>query len=415
VNLATNKSTVVHGWARPGFEAVVEEFQRNFSERGDSGAAFAAVVDGKAAIDLWGGYADRSAAQPWSSDTLAGIFSGSKGLVATCLLVLIDRGALDLDAPVCSYWPDFAAAGKEGILVRHLVSHQAGLPGLTTPATAEAATDSLQMARLLAAQPPLYPAGTGLHYHALTFGWLCGELVRRIDGRSVGRFFQEEVAQPLCLDAWIGLPAEHENRVSVLERGRGFGVQGRDLAATQERDQVAWSIWANPPRFTTDPLPANTRMWHAAEIPATNAIASARSLARLYGCLARGGEIDGVRLLSPSTVELGSTCLGCGVEPYLEEEVVFGVGFQLQTSRGYLGPEEEAYGHTGTGGSIHAAWPRLKTGFSYTMNVLQDGGDGLDPRVEALTRALHEALELKSARQDPVTPKGLPGAESAAE
>lgn len=379
------------GFVLPGFEGVAEEFQRNLLERGDAGAAFAAFVDGNPVVDLWGGLASPEPVRSWRRDTLAGIFSGTKGLVATCLLLLIECGELDLEAPVCEYWPEFAAHGKEGILVRHVVSHQAGLPGLTTPVTPQEATDDIRMAKLLADQPAICPPGTRLYYHAMTFGWLCGELIRRVDGRSVGRLFREEVAEPLGLDAWIGLPAEHDGRVAVLERGSGFGSQQRDQRATRQRDPVAWSIWANPPRFSTDALPANSRRWRGAEIPASNGIATARSMARLYACLARGGELDGVRLLSPGTIRLGSTCLGRAVEPYLEKPVAFGVGFELQTESMPFGPAAVAYGHPGAGGSVHGAWPKSKAAFSYITSSLRESC-GTDPRSAALTSQFHKAL-----------------------
>jgi CubicO group peptidase (beta-lactamase class C family) len=388
-------------WAVPagglvllGYEAVAEQFRLSFEQQGEHGAAFAAVVDGRLAVDLWGGCADRERGQPWRHDTLVGLFSGTKGLVATCLLLLVERGALDPERPVHAYWPEFAARGKEGILVRHLVSHHAGLPGLTTRVTPREATDDVRMARLLADQPAICPPGSRLYYHAMTFGWLCGELVRRVDGRSVGRFFADEVAGPLGLDAWIGLPAEHDARVAVLERGAGFGTQRRDGAAAHGGDRLAWSIWANPPRFATDPIPANLRYWRAAEVPGSNGTASARSLARLYGCLACGGMIDGVRLLQPQTIERGATCLARGVEPYVEETMAFGIGFQLQTEAARFGPAGVAFGHTGTGGSVHGAWPSSRVGFSYVTNTLREAG-GADPRAVALLDALHDAVPSK--------------------
>lgn len=385
----------------PGFEAVAEEFERNLLERGDIGAAFVAFTDGRPVVDLWGGLADRDLGRPWLRDTLAGIFSGTKGLVATCLLLLIERGALDLEAPVCSYWPAFAAQGKETILVRHLVSHQAGLPGLETPVTVAEATDDVRMARLLAAQKAICPPGTRLYYHALTFGWLCGELVRRVDGRSVGRFFRDEIARPLGLDAWIGLPAEHEGRVARLQPGRGFGTQGRD-GYGREGDGVAWSIWSNPPRFSTDPLPANTRLWRSAEVPASNAVASASAVARLYGCLARGGAIGGHRLVSAELLDLARTRIGRGVEPHLEKPMAFGIGFELQTEEKPFGPPPDGFGHSGAGGSMHGAWPHLRTGFSYITNTLRESD--ADTRSEALLNALHDGLTASGAASPP---KGL--------
>ncbi len=386
--MTTEPDGQIHGLVSPGYEAVAEQFRINFRERGDRGAAFAAVVDGEIVIDIWAGWADQIKRSPWCSDTIAGIFSGTKGFVATCLLLLLERGQLDLDRPVCDYWPEFAAHGKEAVLVRHVVSHQAGLPGLTTPITVDEATDGLRMARLLADQPPICEPGTRLYYHALTFGWLCGELIRRVDGRSVGRMFAEDVARPLGLDAWIGLPLEQEPRVAVIERGPGFAAHAQ---GTAELDPVAWSIWENPPRFTSDPMPINTRSWRAAEIPAGNGIASARAAALLYGCLARGGDMGGVRILRPQTIEQGIRCLARGVEPYLQQTLAYGVGFQLQTDAGPFGNAAIAFGHDGAGGSMHGAWPELRTGFSYVTNTLLRS-EGRDPRAVALLAALHDCI-----------------------
>ncbi|MBZ9676306.1 serine hydrolase domain-containing protein [Mesorhizobium sp. ES1-1] len=378
----------IHGFVAPGYEAVADEFRTNFTERGDHGAGFAAVVDGRTVVDLWGGWADSGSRRPWREDTIAGIFSGTKGFVATCLLLLIERGQLQLDSPVGAYWPEFAARGKERILVRHLVSHQACLPGLATPVSVEEATDDVRMARLLADQSPVREPGTILYYHALTFGWLCGELIRRIDGRSVGRLFAEDVARPLGLDAWIGLPPEQEPRVAVLERGENYGAKRSDL----DTDRVAWSIWDNPPRSRPYPLPLNSRSWRAAEVPGGNGIASARAAARLYGCLARGGELEGTRILRPETIALGYTCLARGVEPYLEQELAYGVGFGLQTREALFGSVPVGFGHDGAGGSLHGAWPTLKTGFSYVTNTLRQF-EGHDPRSGSLLAALSACVQ----------------------
>jgi CubicO group peptidase (beta-lactamase class C family) len=382
----------------PGYERVAEAFVQNLQDRGDRGAAFAAYVDGRLVVDVWGGVARRDPPQPWRRDSLACIFSGSKGLVATCLLLMLERGLLDLDEPVARYWPEFGQHGKGDITVRHLASHQAGLPGVTTPVTLEHAVDGRLMARLLAAQPALHPPGDRLYYHAITFGWLCGELIRRVDGRSLGRVFRDEVARPLGLDAWIGLPVEHDGRVVEAMRGAGFGEQPRDRHTTPERESVAWSIWANPPRFATDALPANMRSWRAAEVPASNAIATARALARLYGCLAIGGSLDGVRLLAPETIELGTTCIVRAFEPFLDIPVGYGVGFALQTEMARFGPEPVAFGHPGAGGSVHGAWPARRTGFSYITADLRELGTS-DTRAAALMTALHEAVPSPAAER----------------
>jgi CubicO group peptidase (beta-lactamase class C family) len=390
-------SALVKGFTAPGYEVVAVAFERNFADQLEAGAAFAAYVDGKPVVDLWGGVADRDRGVAWRQETLVPIFSGSKGLVAICLLLLLERGWLDLSAPVCRYWPEFAARGKERILVRDVVSHRAGLPGLTTPVSVEEATDDVRMARLLAAQAPIAAPDVGPRYHALTFGWLCGELVRRADGRSVGRFLREEIAEPLGLDVWIGLPERHESRVAMIEqRDR---PTDETLVVGPEVDPVAWSIWSNPPRFSADGLAANLRVWRAAEVPASNAVANARSLARLYGCLACGGEVGGMRLVGSATIEEGRRCLSRGEDPFLGE-IAFATGFQVQTAEMALGPEPDAYGHSGAGGSIHGAWPGLRTGFSYTPNLLADIG-ATDGRSARILTALHAAIgERESAGQE---------------
>jgi CubicO group peptidase (beta-lactamase class C family) len=385
----------VHGEAAPGLDVVVEEFRRNLRERDELGAAFAAVVDGRVVVDIWGGVANRQTAAPWRSDTIVPVFSGTKGLVSTCLLILLERGQVQLDAPVCEYWPEFAEHDKDKILVRHIVSHQAGMPGVTTPVTVLEATDHQYMARLLADQSPITPPGMFHAYHALTMGWLCGELVRRVDGRSVGRFFAEEVAQRLRLDAWIGLPEEFEPRVARLARRPDFAAPGTGSA---EDDPLGWSIWANPPRYLGDELAANMRAWHAAEVPAASGIADARSMARLYGCLARGGTLDGVGLLAPDTLVAATTRLASGRDPYMGTEVAYSAGFQIQSDDMPFGVPRDAFGYGGVGGSLHGCWPSLKTGFSYAMNLLAPVGP-TDSRATAVLNALHEALTATNVAQ----------------
>ncbi len=224
----------------PGFELVAEEFERNFGERGEHGAAFAAVADGELVVDLWGGTADQTRGAPWREDTVCLVFSGAKGLVATCLLLLIERGKLELDAPLSRYWPQF---GNERVLVRHAVSHTAGLPGIRAPVALLDLLDYERMTSLLEAEEPYWEPGTRLAYHALTFGWLCGELVRRIDGRTVGTFFAGEVAGPLGLELWLGLPDEVEPRVARLRRAPDYRPSWGD-----EADPLVETVYENPGR-----------------------------------------------------------------------------------------------------------------------------------------------------------------------
>jgi CubicO group peptidase (beta-lactamase class C family) len=371
----------------PGFEPVLEEFRRGFDERGEHGAAFAATLDGCSVVDLWGGDADSLDGAPWREETMTLVFSGTKGLVATCLLMLLERGALDLDAPVARYWPAFAAAGKDAVLVRHVVSHTAGLPGLRGGFTPADLLDPARVMDELAAMAPFWPPGERLAYHALTYGWLCDQLIRRTDGRSAGRFFAEEVAGPLGLELWIGLPPDEEHRVARLRPAPSYGPTAvgdvvPDMLRALYGDILDGAVAWNDPAF------------HVVEIPAANAIGTARSIARLYACLACGGALDGLRLLSEQTVRTGWRELSRAPCAVTHRPYAFGVGFELQTELGTFGPVDVAFGHTGSGGSSHGAWPEQRVSFSYAMNELRSESD--DGRARRLLAALHEAVGRRS-------------------
>jgi CubicO group peptidase (beta-lactamase class C family) len=379
--------THIEGYVAPGFDRIADAFAKNFEDGCDVGAAFAAYRDGEALVDLWGGYADRAGGRPWRRDTLQLIFSGTKGLTAVCILMLIDRGALMLDDAVCKHWPEF---GKPNILVRDIVSHTARLPGITAPVSAAELADDIHMAQLLARQAQFDDPRAAFIYHPLTFGWLCGELLRRIDGRSLGKFFSDEVAIPLALDFWIGLPAEREQDVATLEMAENWGTNTRFFEppiAGAEDDELLRAIWRNPPILARDAFPWNSREYHASELPAANGVGAARSVARLYSLLAAGGA----PLMRAETLRLGRTELHAGYDAMLQTQRRHGVGFQLQTDQRLLGFPEDAFGHTGAGGSAHGAWPEQKIGFSYVMNLLRDEPER-DPRAKRLLDALADAL-----------------------
>ena len=385
------KARHVAGTVSPGFEVVQEAFEDNFADRGEVGAAFAATLNGTMVVDLWGGVADSSTGRMWAADTAGVIFSGTKALVGLCLLMLADRGVLDLHGRVSDYWPEFAAHGKEDVRVIDLASHRARLPGLRERVTEDDFTDDVRLAALLAAQPQEADPRGGNVYHAFTFGWLCGEVVRRVDGRSVGEFFAQEVARPLGLDTWIGLPSELEDRVARLEHASNWGAGAMWDPAALARDELLERVWHNPPDLAPAHMPWNRTDWHQAEIPAAGAISTARSLARLYGCLAAGGQDNGIQLLSEDTLRVGRTVVTRRVDPLLDEPGAFGVGFELQTHLNVFGPPADAFGHTGAGGSVHCAWPSSGIGLSYVMNEMRDDMP-VDPRGKALVAALHAAI-----------------------
>jgi CubicO group peptidase (beta-lactamase class C family) len=357
----------------PGFERVAEEFERT---RGEGCAAFAAAVDGELVVDLTGGLDD---------DALLFVFSGTKGFVAVCMLLLLERGALELDAPVSRYWPGF----HEGVLVRHVVSHTAGLPGLRRGVHAAELLDGRALAAELVAEPLFWAPGERLAYHALTYGVFCDELIRRVDGRSTGRFFAEEVAAPLELELWIGLPPEQEPRFAPLSRAERYqptylGVEPEPLM------EVLYGT-------VQKEFPWNDPAFHRAEIPSVNAIGAPRSIARLYASLDR--------ILSEETIRFGRTELSRGRCAITRRPYAFGVGFELQTELGRLGPAEDAFGHTGSGGSSHGAWPGERVGFSYAMTELRlEAADDRAPRVLG---ALHQALRERSSVDQKSSPVSM--------
>jgi CubicO group peptidase (beta-lactamase class C family) len=390
---AMSKGVTIEGFVAPGFERVAEAFQRNFTKDEELGAAFAAVRNGEPVVDIWGGLADLKTHTPWAKGTLQLIFSGSKGLLATMILMLIDRGLVALDAPVSRYWPEF---GKDEIRIRHVVSHTARLPGNGAPLSIADLTDSVGMAERLAAQLPSADPRAGLCYHALNFGWLCGEIIRRVSGRSPGRFLAQEIAGPLSLDLWIGLPEALEARVSTLYLASNWGSAPFFDPTLWARDPFVESIWGNPPlwgdpvRWSPETFPWNGRAFHGAEIPGADAIGAARSIAAFYGALAMGGA----PLLSPRTLELGRRTVADGLDEVHGNRLRTGVGFQLQTELRALGPPDDAFGHTGAGGSSHGAWPTHRVGFSYAMNLMQDPTSG-DQRALRLLTALHKSVETR--------------------
>ncbi len=379
-------SDTIGGTVAPGLEAVREAFAQNFADGLETGAAFSAWRGDEKLVDLWGGLADRSSGQPWSEDSLQLIYSGSKGLTAICMLMLIDRGLIALDAPVARHWPAF---GKPEIRVRDILSHTARLPGVEESTSWADMLDPRVMAKKLERQRPFADPRCALTYHPLTYGWLCGELLRQVDGRNLGQFFAEEIAQPLSLDIWFGLPEALEWRVTTLE---GDGVWGHlspnlidPTPAQRTGDPVRAAIWYNPVVFGPDFAKWNARSLHAAEMPGAAAIGTPRSIARLYAEIAAGVG----RLMRPQTARLASQTLADGWDAMNDERRRFGPGFALQIEKMQFGPPMDAFGHGGAGGSVHGAWPTERIGFSYAMNRLIDGDD---PRAGRILKALYDAL-----------------------
>lgn len=390
--------TRIEGWADEGWGKVADAFRANFDEHGELGAAFGLYVDGKPVVDLWGGIADKATGRSWDEDTIVLVMSTSKGATAICANMLVERGQLDLDAPVVTYWPEFGAAGKSEIKVRWLLTHQAGLPLVDATLTLEEACAWEPVIHALERQAPLWEPGTAHAYHALTYGFLVGEVVRRVTGTTLGGFLRENVAEPLGLKAWIGLPADQEKRVARLEASPP--PTDPAIIAMMERMSGPDSVMgraltlggAVPPGLVTEEGGLNAPMARAAEFPAANMVIDARSLARMYA--ATIGTVDGCRLLSPETMARAAALqtaesIPFGLPPEMQGFAMqFGLGFMTQSMMmPGLGPR--SFGHPGAGGSLGFADPEAGVGFGYVMNQMGGvGGGGGDPRVSGLLDAV---------------------------
>ena len=382
----------VHGVCDSRLQGVRDAFVENFARGSEVGATVAATVDGKLVVDLWAGHADAARTRPWTRDTIVDIASSTKGLTTICAHRLVDAGLLDLEAPVARYWPEFAQAGKATIPVHFLLSHRAGLPAIDEPLPTEALYDWNRMTSALAAQKPSWEPGTRHGYHIFTFGYLVGEVVRRITGKSLGTYFREEVAGPLNLDCHIGLAAEHDARVAEFIAAPPPPPGQPDVLAAllKQAGPMVEKAHLNPPWTFAD---RNTRAWRAAEIPAGNAHTTARALARVYGALACGGEVDGVRVLNPASIERARTVQDTGPDAVLFGlPTRFGLGFSLPSNGvGFGAASTSAFGCPGGGGSIGFADPEARVGFGYVMNQAQDAMPP-DPRALRLIDALYAAL-----------------------
>jgi CubicO group peptidase (beta-lactamase class C family) len=382
----------VEGVCGPGFRRVREAFAGNFALHGEVGAAVAVTVGGRLVVDLWAGHADAARTRPWARDTIVNVASATKGLTAICAHRLADRGLLDLNAPVARYWPEFGQAGKAAVAVHLLLSHRAGLPAIEAPLPTSALYDWDTMTGALAAQKPWWEPGTRHGYHVFTFGWLVGEVVRRVAGKSLGSYWREEVAQPLGIECHIGLAAEHDGRVAELlpVPPSPTGEPDWEAELIKNAAPMVQKAYNNPPKTVAD---MNTRAWRGEEIPAGNAHTNARALARVYGALACAGEVDGVRVLSPLSVERARTEQARGPDAVLFGwPTRFGLGFALPPEgAGFGASSATAFGHPGAGGSIGFADPAMHVGFGYTMNQIQTAIPP-GPRALCLINALYGSL-----------------------
>lgn len=382
---------VVEGTVEPGFEGVREAFEQQFEQGQHVGAAVAVYHRGRPVVDLWGGAADGATGASWQRGTMATAFSTSKGLTATCLHVLADRGMVSYDDLVSKYWPEFAQHGKAGVTVRHALTHQSAIPQQPDGYLNDAMLDWQKMIHGMEQLEPLWEPGKENGYHAYNFGWIVGELVRRIDGRSVGTFLREEIAAPLGIDGlYIGAPPEAEPRCATL-------VSRIEMTPEMQAAQSAFlegSYFARAmPSWMGDTIAfMNTPEAHRAEIPAAGGIMTARDLARMYACLAGGGQLDGVRIMSEGRIRAMTEQQPLRRDLVISVEIPWGLGYML--GGGIIttqGPRATAFGHAGFGGSIGFADPEIEMAFGFVPNALTLdllGGS----RADTLAQAARDAI-----------------------
>ena len=387
----------IDGDVAPGFERVRDVFGDNFERNGDVGAAVCVYRHGRKVVDLRGGLADAGTGRPWKPDTLQLVYSATKAATATCAHLLVQRGELDLDRPAAYYWPEFAAEGKADIPVRWLLSHRAGLPAIDNPIPLADLLAWEPMVAALAAQRPAWEPGTAHGYHGRTFGWLVGEVIRRVSGRSVGTFFAEEIAAPAGLDFFIGLPAAEQGRVTrmIIDDPPGAEVADIPLDQIPEQFRALAAAFTDPASLmnrafalSMPDIDFNAPEAQAAEIPSSNGIGTADGLARLYACLI--GEVDGVRILDAATTSAAIAEQAAGIDRVLMVPSRYASGFMLPTDEAPLGGPT-SFGHPGRGGSLGFADPESGIAFGYVASHIRQ--DLNDNRAGLLVQAVRACLE----------------------
>jgi CubicO group peptidase (beta-lactamase class C family) len=381
-------TTPIDGVCDPRFAPVREAFANNFAQHDEFGAAITLFIGGRMVVDLWGGWADQARTRQWQGDTLVNFYSVGKAITTTCVLLLVQRGLLDLDSPVTRWWPEFGAEGKEAITLRQILSHRAGLPAIRAPLEAGAMLDWTRMVQSLATQAPWWEPGADHGYHVNTFGFLVGEPARRASGVSLGTLLRQEVAGPLGADVHIGLPVSEHGRVAEFLTPQrsppaGAAASPEPKPKLSEDELMRRNAYNNPPGVSGGGW-VNTAQWRLAEIPSTNGHGTARGVAKVYQALLGGGILD------PDIIAEAITEHSYGQDRILERPSRFGLGYQLTQKERPLGPNPRAFGHFGAGGTLGFCDPDAEVAFGYLGN--QMGPRWQNPRNRALIDAIYASL-----------------------
>jgi CubicO group peptidase (beta-lactamase class C family) len=375
----------VHGFCDERFAGVREEFEKNFSERGDVGSSFAVTIEGEYVIDLWGGHRNAEKTLPWEEDTIVNVYSTSKTMTFISILMLADRGELDLYAPVANYWPEFAENGKAGITITNLLSHSAGLPAFSRPFSAEELYDWDLAVSDLANQAPLWEPGTQSGYHGVTQGFLLGEVVRRVTGQTYGTWFRENVAEPIGADFHIGLHERDLSRVAELLQDPSADASVFDNLDPESMTAKVFGGGASSGDV------ANSAAWRQAEIPAVNGHGNARSVVRAQSALANDGLAFGTQLLSAEGAGKSREVLLESTDLVLLFPIKFAMGYAYGSDFIPISPNKDAIWWAGLGGSTCVIDKENRTCFSYVMNQMKASMVG-DERSGSLSRTLYEAM-----------------------
>jgi CubicO group peptidase (beta-lactamase class C family) len=368
---------VMKGYVAPGFEPVRDAFDAGLAS--EIGASFAAIRDGEIVVDVWGGFADRARTRSWERDTIAPVFSTTKGVSAIVMAWLYDQGLIDYDAAVSTLWPAFGAQGKDKLTIAQALAHQAGVPGFPDPIDPALWLDPHACAEAIAALAPLWPPGTASGYHPLTWGYIAGEIAQRASDRSLGAILREEICVPLGIDFFIGTPASEHARVAEIKKPSKPGEFGE---ITPEKRAAFFTKWANVARDEV--------RWREIEIPSGNGHGNARSVARLYEVFATGGVIDGAQVLSLRAFDALTTQRSFEQDRVLPFRIDWRTGI-MGNANGNYGPNPEACGHSGSGGSCGFGDPIAGVSVGYVMNQQSPYLMG-DPRALKLIDALYACL-----------------------